>query len=1028
MSNYLKKLSDISPPNLVLFSFDDIVSEVINTVKLDSNWNSLWDGELDQNASLMILEMFSYLFKKNAEYENRLIRENLIKFAKNPNSILSILYNSNVQILQNTGSNVILNCSINNDYLPTDLIFNPGFTITGKDLNGNSINFEIYQRDINDTSKIDYFSPIIIPMYESSFKLEAFAGNTFIHDVVLTSDYKKNFTVEIPYSNVIQDSIRIFYDINDVNKELIRTFTFSKNKNPVFLPDFPNGIPYFKELFDLNGKPTILFGNENFGGDFAFPANKILRIIGRTGGGSITNINARGINTSRVFSFANNKSVTVYFTNIESASGGSDRENIEELRAFGPLRSGRDSKITDDRDVLNVLRNISQKAIVNSPIDSITDNKVQVFHYENLIAPKRTFSDFIFPKPLLTDTIESYNTKFLSVLNEYLNLSGIRDRIIEKEFINLFISDTDIWYNIIQTPPLNGSIIINAYDEYGNILDRLNYSNNYINGINYPDLRKSHAVTGSYSEIITSITVNSSNNKLKFILDSAPFGSGNIEEITLDSALYGFDVNQNHTDLANEINNKIKQIPVYANYINHRFCYAENKKIYLISPNTGEESVIKIIDTVNSIHNNIKFPLTEVYAYPETGRVFKININDSTDSSYYIHGIENDLETVNKSICSTVKDSNIILVTESVNSVIITPGSLVYGNGVPVNTEVVSINGNLITVSNNINETRTEELISFKYRKFSIKNKINQNFQNKIKFTDTVGPWPDTLQITGPSKYVSFFDYNSKMDKFQTGSTVTVEAYEGITKIGEIQFQSILNSTVNTCITISGDVFDDLLCNFDYTSSSLYLKMTDADSITSPPYGYNPVQGINYTNNTYFKISYSVKNYVSISMDYRPNPYFLTGEAGSIQKNILNGPEKRMMCFIPVFKRIEFIPVKLLITVFKQKYKNSNELKNQLFTYIQNNFSYFSQLEDFTIGNGFNIEYIRNDIIKNSKIDGIEKIIFNRPNQSISDSEGNKYYFLLTENFINRIKGLESLYPNISGFSKLYDFEILSGN
>ena len=68
MANYLKTLSQISEPNLTVYDFDGMTQEIITLVKSDVNWNSIWDGELEQNASLMILEFFTFLFKKNSEY------------------------------------------------------------------------------------------------------------------------------------------------------------------------------------------------------------------------------------------------------------------------------------------------------------------------------------------------------------------------------------------------------------------------------------------------------------------------------------------------------------------------------------------------------------------------------------------------------------------------------------------------------------------------------------------------------------------------------------------------------------------------------------------------------------------------------------------------------------------------------------------------------------------------------------------------------------------------------------------------
>lgn len=1024
MANYLKTLSQISEPNLTVYDFDGMTEEIINLIKSDSNWNSIRDGELEQNASLMILEFFTFLFKKNSEYFNRLIRENFITLAKDPNSILSILSSSNSPVNQNTASYVRVKGSLNNDFLPSELILDAGYQLSAKDFNGNDTTIELYNRDLNDSSKIDYFSPIIIPQYESEFYIEGFSGTTFMYEVILTTDTKKNFTIEVPFTNVIDNSIRIFYDINNVNKELVKTTTFSKSKNPIFIPDFPNGIPYFKESFDSNGKPTILFGNENFGGNFAIPAGKIIRIYGRTGGGSLTNINKFSLNTSRVFNFAGNKQVTVLFQNPEKGSGGSDRENIEELRTFGPLRTARENKITDNQDALLALNSKVQKHKVVSPVESNIDNTIQVFHYENYIAPKRQFNDFIFPTVLETDTIETYNTKFIKELNDYLNLSGIRDSKITDEFITNFTNVSNLTYNLKQSPPLNGSIVLKAYDSNGIIVDQLSFKQNYLSEkINFPSLITSKAEVSSSFVLTNSITVSSSNNKLKLIIDELPIGSGLEEEITISSALYGLDSEGNHSDLANNINTQIKNIPFYSIYVNHVFCIAKNNKIYLISPTNGEYSMIRIVNTVNSIHSLVALPLVENYAYPESGRVFLSNLSDFTTSSYYSHGSETDLQYA-KILASYSKNSTNLIILNKLNSTNIIPGMLVYGTGIPLNTIVLTVVNDLVTLSSNPIENIFNALVVFKYPKFSITPRFNLNRFTKEVSSSQLGLWPNANLVTGPSKTISLIDYNFNKFKIQSGSLIKVEAFDGITKIGEINFSNVTANVVNPAIEVSGGLFDLTKTNFDFTTSSIFLKMLDADGLQLPPYGYNPVQGINYTSSTYFKISFQIDTFSYITIDYLPNPYFLTDEAKGLQMDLIS-PERRMMCFSPIFKRVEFIPTKLSLSILKQQFKSASELYKQVFDFIQSNFSYFSTDFDFNIGKGFSLDYIRNSIVKTGDITGIATISFNIPNSNIVDEIGNKFYFILSEDFINRIKLLEEEYINLKDFSRLYSLDII---
>jgi hypothetical protein len=61
---YLKKLSQISLPDLINLDHDALVDEVVSRIKLDPDWNSQWDGDLYQNASYAIINYFSYLHGK----------------------------------------------------------------------------------------------------------------------------------------------------------------------------------------------------------------------------------------------------------------------------------------------------------------------------------------------------------------------------------------------------------------------------------------------------------------------------------------------------------------------------------------------------------------------------------------------------------------------------------------------------------------------------------------------------------------------------------------------------------------------------------------------------------------------------------------------------------------------------------------------------------------------------------------------------------------------------------------------------
>jgi hypothetical protein len=100
----LIKLHEVAAPNLIDFNTNSIIDEIIDRIQRHPDWKQIWNGELKQDALYVIINIFAYLFSKNAEVANRLIKENFILLAKDPDNIVNLMSNYGLRIRSNTHS------------------------------------------------------------------------------------------------------------------------------------------------------------------------------------------------------------------------------------------------------------------------------------------------------------------------------------------------------------------------------------------------------------------------------------------------------------------------------------------------------------------------------------------------------------------------------------------------------------------------------------------------------------------------------------------------------------------------------------------------------------------------------------------------------------------------------------------------------------------------------------------------------------------------------------------------------------
>ena len=640
MSNYLKTLSEIAAPELIEFDRDSLVQEIIDRIKSNPEWESIYDGELLQNFLYSIINTFAFLFSKNSETVNRLIRETFITQAKDTKSIANHLSRFGINFKQNTASVVpITITNSNGGGFTRSFILPAGYQITGVDLNGAQNTFELYNKDQTDPSKYDYRSSLVVETVGQKI-LNAYSGETTRYDFTINPvSQREKFVYKIRATDIIEGSIRGYYEFNQSNeRELIETNSFVVSAVD---PDvnFPGGTPHYKIKYNDDGSADIIFGTQSFGGSFPSAFSSNIKFFCRSGGGAITNIAPFAINTTDTITISSSNEVTVLFRNLTSGSGGSDRENINEAKFYSPYRTGRDGSLVDDTDILNELANRTVKHLVNSPkyADISTGQKIPILHYWNYIAPIRDFSSFSFPIPVEADTIATYSVKLETALNEFLNLQGIHDGVESNKLISLF-SEGPITFQIPKTPVLNGTLFVSAFGENNVEKDRLIFSGNYSGAVNAAADYTSYAEIATTNPITTAVTIISGNNdQLRFKIDQSSPGPAPVTEsftITIAEGVYGLTLGKSLA-LAAEIDAKIKAaFPTYYGTFSDEICYIRSDgRLAIRSRITGQYSSVKIFSIGGGIQATIGLPVSYAYATPENGRVLLASSVFNNDTS-----------------------------------------------------------------------------------------------------------------------------------------------------------------------------------------------------------------------------------------------------------------------------------------------------------------------------------------------------------------------------------------------------------
>ena len=531
-------LEQIRPPELINYDRDSLEREIIERIKRHPKWKDNYNGLLHHDALNMIIAIYTYLFGKNAENIDRKLRDVFLQSAYSDESKIYNLNQKNINLIQNNEAVTKLRCTLINKH-KTDVFYIPNnLTVYGTGLNSSSIPFQIIKKDeeydyLNNNIKINPGQNF------TSFDIEAYSGITRSFSYNITPN-QENFEIFVPYTNVIQNSIQVYYYLYGVPYLLYENKDDNYGRK-ISQSIFPEGTPKYILKYSINGNPRIIFGTDIFGGKFKTNhANGEIIVYGRYGGGSNDNIFTGSINETKEVQLNINESIEINFENITHGVGGSDRENLDDIIDFVLFRAGRGRQIVDTIDSKNVIQNKTVKhKIENASYEKEkATNNIPLFHNYHYIVPKKNINAFQLPIGNINESIDDYANLFVKELSEYLNVYGTHDDPIKKEFLTNFYQDNnnyDFDINLRHNPIISNTLVARAYNSNDRMIDEVKFVGNYpLNDLIHNEEKNDKAIIKSshISEI-----------EIRFDIDADPeYNINNNITFKLDNHDYLFDV------------------------------------------------------------------------------------------------------------------------------------------------------------------------------------------------------------------------------------------------------------------------------------------------------------------------------------------------------------------------------------------------------------------------------------------------------------------------------------------------------
>ncbi len=356
--------------------FESIINDVKRLILEHPEYLENWDDFLETDAGRMLIEMNAFIMEKFTSKMDWIAREMFIGTATQRQSQINILQLINYKPKLPTPAHVKIDIKLTKWAAPFN--FENRYRVSGSDTTGASTTFECLE--IADDGKPNYDFIYTVDTGSETNKIREISNIPFYQGITQTEnnifmDGVSNERYLLQSSPVIRNSVRVYSETT--GKEFIEVESFiSPEAQQQDVATALKTIPFMIKV-DAENRVEIVFGHSNIV-DIPEKGEKI-RLIYRTGGGSVTNIVKGSISTTKTLNIDDSR-ITIIFTNPQSGFGGSDGESIEEAKLTAPLSLRTANKTVTSEDYIIHLE------------DSSLVNRAKIISKEN--EPAELYEDY----------------------------------------------------------------------------------------------------------------------------------------------------------------------------------------------------------------------------------------------------------------------------------------------------------------------------------------------------------------------------------------------------------------------------------------------------------------------------------------------------------------------------------------------------------------------------------------------------------------------------------------------------------
>lgn len=482
------KLPALAPIDYTALDFDSITGLIDTLIREHPEYFVGVDDFAQSNAGKFVIDLVSYIVDLLANRVDWVANELTLPTATQKQNVINLLkfINYRLSLPQAAAATVTASISgwVNSFIIPAR------YSIPAKDLDGNNITFEQFQKD-NDKyiyegagSNYEFDTSFEVSPVLSQNDLVFYEGSSY--QEFYTMQGVNNEAVQLTRVGVEEGSIRVWKVTKDSNgniltkRELTETDSFI---SPEAQTASGTGLPPYKIQTTENDGAYIVFGETPVVEIFSQTGTDEIMVWYRVTKGSVGNITANSINYTTSI-LAGGSSIQISFLNTTSASGGVESESIENAKRYAPLSITTVEKTVNPDDFVVLLER--NESILNSiaygksnePNEVYTEYGYRIPPYETWIYSVydktgwENFATYSYPmemrigRPYVLYGLQDYeNIKFTSGNNDQI-LTKLKYYSFDNDSANIIVSDVE------------NSIIYTVGDDYvidleGRIISRI---------------------------------------------------------------------------------------------------------------------------------------------------------------------------------------------------------------------------------------------------------------------------------------------------------------------------------------------------------------------------------------------------------------------------------------------------------------------------------------------------------------------------------------------------------------------------